>query len=69
MSTVGAQDGKVIPNSNISIAGVTGNSITDQVCADMKAGPLAGGEISGCLGSNWEGLGGTYSISLNEGTH
>eukprot|EP00437_Effrenium_voratum_P003415 CAMPEP_0181422988 /NCGR_PEP_ID=MMETSP1110-20121109/13897_1 /TAXON_ID=174948 /ORGANISM="Symbiodinium sp., Strain CCMP421" /LENGTH=483 /DNA_ID=CAMNT_0023546101 /DNA_START=69 /DNA_END=1520 /DNA_ORIENTATION=+ len=30
------QDGKVIPNSNISIAGVTGNSITDQVCADMK---------------------------------
>ena len=32
------QDGKVIPNSNISIAGVTGDSITDKVCADMKAG-------------------------------
>ena len=31
------QDGKVIPNSNISIAGVTGDSITDKTCADMKA--------------------------------
>jgi len=30
------QDGKVIPNSNISIAGLSGNSVTDSVCADMK---------------------------------
>eukprot|EP00438_Fugacium_kawagutii_P025437 Skav204282 [mRNA] locus=scaffold409:225873:227324:+ [translate_table: standard] len=31
------QDGQVIPNSNISIAGMRqGNSITDGVCADMK---------------------------------
>ena len=30
------QDGKVIPNSNISIAGIRGNSVTDQVCAEMK---------------------------------
>ena len=34
------QDGKVIPNSNISIAGVTGDSVTDKVCKDMKAGRL-----------------------------
>ena len=26
------QDGKVIPNSNVSIAGVRGDSITDKVC-------------------------------------
>mmetsp|Transcript_57187 Transcript_57187/g.136286 ORF Transcript_57187/g.136286 Transcript_57187/m.136286 type:complete len:481 (+) Transcript_57187:52-1494(+) len=30
------QNGKVIPNSNISIAGLSGNSVTDSVCADMK---------------------------------
>lgn len=30
------QNGKVIPNSNSSIAGITGNSVTDKVCADMK---------------------------------
>eukprot|EP00438_Fugacium_kawagutii_P011552 Skav235006 [mRNA] locus=scaffold276:32697:41515:+ [translate_table: standard] len=30
------QDGKVIPNSNVSIAGVHGDSITDKVCSDMK---------------------------------
>lgn len=30
------QGGKVIPNSNISIAGVTGDSITDKICAEMK---------------------------------
>ena len=27
------QDGKVIPNSNVSLAGVSGNSVTDKVCA------------------------------------
>ena len=31
------QDGQVIPNSNISIAGVSGNSINDEICAEMKA--------------------------------
>mmetsp|Transcript_57184 Transcript_57184/g.136279 ORF Transcript_57184/g.136279 Transcript_57184/m.136279 type:complete len:483 (-) Transcript_57184:60-1508(-) len=31
------QDGKVIPNSNVSLAGVSGNSVTDKVCADMKS--------------------------------
>lgn len=30
------QDGKVIPNSNVSIAEVRGDSITDKVCSDMK---------------------------------
>ena len=30
------QDGKVIPNSNVSIAGITGNSVTDKICAEMK---------------------------------
>ena len=30
------QDGKVIPNSNVSIAGVRGDSITDKVCALVK---------------------------------
>ncbi|CAE7030099.1 cbhB [Symbiodinium natans] len=30
------QDGRVIPNSNISIAGMTGDSITDATCAAMK---------------------------------
>jgi len=30
------QNGKVIPNSNVSIAGVQGNSITDKVCKEMK---------------------------------
>ena len=34
------QNGQVIPNSNISIAGVKGDSVTDKVCADMKAGSL-----------------------------
>jgi len=30
------QDGKVVPNSNSSIAGVHGNSITDSLCNEMK---------------------------------
>ncbi|CAE7727325.1 cbhB [Symbiodinium sp. CCMP2592] len=30
------QNGKVIPNSNISLAGLSGDSVTDSVCADMK---------------------------------
>jgi len=30
------QNGEVIPNSNSSIAGVHGNSITDQFCGEMK---------------------------------
>ena len=30
------QDGQVIPNSNVSIAGVSGNSITDKFCKSMK---------------------------------
>ncbi|CAE7218070.1 cbhB [Symbiodinium natans] len=30
------QDGRVIPNSNISIAGMTGDSVTDATCAAMK---------------------------------
>mmetsp|Transcript_5940 Transcript_5940/g.10773 ORF Transcript_5940/g.10773 Transcript_5940/m.10773 type:complete len:478 (+) Transcript_5940:72-1505(+) len=31
------QDGKVIPNSNISIAGLKGDSVNDATCAAMKA--------------------------------
>ena len=30
------QDGKVIPNSNVSIAEVRGDSITDKVCVLVK---------------------------------
>ena len=30
------QDGQVIPNSNVSVAGLSGNSISDKLCAKMK---------------------------------
>merc|ERR1712190_323528 len=30
------QGGRVLPNSNSSISGLTGNSITDGICGDMK---------------------------------
>jgi len=30
------QDGQVIPNSNVSVAGFSGNSISDKLCAKMK---------------------------------
>lgn len=52
------QDGKVIPNSNVSIAGVRGDSITDKVCSDMKEafGDVDDFNLKGGL-KTWHGAG------------
>merc|ERR1711979_161864 len=52
------QDGKVLPNSNSSVPGLTGNSITDGVCGEMKTkfGDVNDFQRKGGLGAMGEAL-------------